>query len=72
MKELKHLLALGFVVIAICVVGTFDYNEEVISHMSNGTYEAMKEKMGSDVSTSELVEAYMSDREYWDSLGQLK
>ena len=72
MEGMKHLLALLVVVVAICMVGTIDYNEEVISHMSNGTYEVMKEKLGSDVSTSEMVEAYMSDREYWDSLGQLK
>ena len=72
MEGMKHLLALLVVVVAICMVGTVDYNEEVISHMSNGTYEVMKEKLGADVSTSELVEAYMSDREYWDSLGMLK
>lgn len=71
MNELKHLMVLVAVVIAVCVVGKFDYNEEIVSHMSNGTYEVLKEKLG-DVSTSELVDAYMSDREYWDSLGLLK
>lgn len=71
MEGLKHLLVLIGVIIAICVVGTIDYNEEVMSHMSNGTYEVMKERLG-DVSTGELVDAYMSDSEYWDSLGKMK
>lgn len=71
MEGLKHLLVLVAVVIAVCVVGKFDYNEEIVSHMSNSTYEVLREKLG-DVSTSELVDAYMSDREYWDSLGLLK
>lgn len=71
MEGLKHLLALVVVVVAICVVGTYDYQEEVMSHMSEGTYEVLREKLG-DVSTSELVDVYMSDCEYWDSLGRLK
>lgn len=71
MKELKHLLVLAAVIIAVCLVGRSDYNEEIIYHMSNGTYEALREKLG-DVSTSELVDVYMSDCEYWDSLGRLK
>ena len=69
MEGLKHLLALALVVVAICVVGTYDYQEEVMSHMSEGTYEVLREKLG-DVSTSELVDVYMSDCEYWDSLGR--
>lgn len=71
MEGLKHLLALVVVVVAICVVGTYDYQEEVMSHMSEGTYEVLREKLG-EVSTSELVDVYMSDCEYWDSLGRLK
>lgn len=71
MEGLKHLLALVVVVVAICVVGTYDYQEEVMSHMSEGTYEVLREKLG-DVSTSELVDVYMSDCEYWDSLGRLR
>ena len=71
MKEMKHLFALVAVIIAICFVGRYDYNEEVIHHMSNGTYDALKECLG-DVSSTELVDVYMSDCEYWDSLGRLK
>lgn len=71
MNELKHLLALVAVIIAICVAGNFDYNDEVIESMSNGTYEVLRERLG-DVSAGDLVDAYMSDRKYWDSLGELR
>ena len=71
MKEIKHLLALLAVIIAVCLVGRSDYNEEIIYHMSDGTYQVLREKLG-DVSSSELVDVYMSDCEYWDSLGRLK
>ena len=71
MKELKHLLALLAVIIAVCFVGRFDYNEEILYHMSEGTYEVLSEELG-DVPTTKLVDVYMSDCEYWDSLGRLK
>ena len=67
----KNLLIMAAVVIAICFVGRFDYNEEVIYNMDESTYQVLKQKLG-NVSTSELVDTYMSDCEYWDSLGRLK
>lgn len=66
-----HLLAMVTVIIAICYAGRFDYNDEVIYNMDEGTYEVLREKLG-NVSSSELVDAYMADRKYWDSLGRLK
>ena len=71
MKELKYLLVLVAVIVAICFVGRSDYNDEILYHMSEGTYEVLREKLG-NVSSSELVDVYMSDCEYWDSLGRLK
>lgn len=70
-KMTLNLLAVLAVMIVIGLAGRMDYNEEVIYHMSNGTYEMMKEKLG-DVSSSELVDEYMQNKEYWDSLGQLR
>ena len=70
-KELLHLVALLGVIIAICVVGRFDYNDEILYHMSDGTYQVLREKLG-DVSSTVLVETYMKDQAYWDSLGLLK
>ena len=70
-KEFWLLVALVAVIVAICFVGRYDYNDEILYHMSEGTYEALRENLG-DVSTFELVDVYMSDCEYWDSLGRLK
>lgn len=71
MEGLKHLIVMVIVLVATCVAGTMDYQEEVMSHMSNGTYEALREELG-DVSTGELVEAYMENQEYWDKVGLIK
>ena len=72
MKELvTNLAALALVIVLICWAGKMDYNEEVIYNMNSGTYEELREKLG-DVPESVLVEAYMSDREYWDSVGRMK
>lgn len=70
-KEFWHLVALAAVIVAACFVGRFDYNDEVLYNMSEGTYEVLREQLG-DVSTTKLVDVYMSDCEYWDSLGLLK
>ena len=65
------MVALAAVIVAICLAGRYDYNDEVLYHMSDGTYQALREKLG-NVSSTELVDVYMSDCEYWDSLGRLK
>ncbi len=70
-KEFWHLVALVAVIVAACFVGRFDYNDEVLYHMSEGTYEVLREQLG-DVSTTKLVDVYMSNCEYWDSLGSLR
>ena len=70
-KEILHLVTLVAVIVAACFVGRFDYNDEILYHMNEGTYQVLREKLG-DVSSSELVDVYMSDCEYWDSLGRLK
>ena len=65
------MLVLLVVIVAICFVGRYDYAKDVVYHMSNGTYQVLREQLG-DVSSTELVDVYMSDCEYWDSLGRLK
>ena len=70
-KEIWNLFALVAVIVAICFVGRYDYNDEILYHMSEGTYYVLREKLG-DVPTTKLVDVYMSDCEYWDSLGRLK
>ena len=70
-KEFWHLVTLAAVIVAICFVGRYDYNEEILYHMSEGTYEVLCEKLG-NVSSTELVDWDMSDCECWESLGMLK
>ena len=70
-KEILHLVVLVAVIVAACFVGRFDYNDEVLYNMSEGTYEVLREQL-CDVSTTKLVDVYMSDCEYWDSLGRLR
>lgn len=70
-KGVWHLVTLLGVVVMTCVVGHDDYVDEVLYNMSDGTYEILREKLG-DVSSSVLVETYMEDQAYWDSLGRLK
>lgn len=72
MKDLvKHLAAMILVIVLICLAGRHDYNDEVLYNMSEGTYEVLVEKMPG-ASKSEIVEAYMSDRAKWDSLGRFR
>ena len=70
-KEILHLVVLVAVIVAACFVGRFDYNDVVLYHMSERTYEGLREQLG-DVPATKLVDVYMSDCEYWDSLGRLK
>ena len=55
------MLAIVGVIIAICVVGSVDFNDEILYNMSDGTYQVLREKLG-NVSSSELVDAYMADK----------
>ena len=70
-KEILHLVTLVAVIVAACFGCRFDYNDEILYHMNEGTYQVLREMLG-DVSSSELVDVYMSDCEYWDSLSMLK
>ena len=36
-KEFWHLVALVAVIVAICFVGRYDYNDEILYHMSEGS-----------------------------------
>lgn len=70
-KGILHIVALVGVIAAICLVGRSDYNQEIIMGMSDGTYAALREKLG-HVSENQLVDTYLADTEYWDLLGYWK
>ena len=48
------------------IAGTLDYRAEVIYSMSQETYDEIVEKVGK--SESKIVEEYMSNKAYYDSL----
>ena len=68
MREIKHFTVLALVIVAICIAGRVDYNDTVIGNMTKETYDVMRQELG-NLSRSELVDIYLDNKEYWDSLG---
>lgn len=71
MKELKALVGIVGIVVMLGVAGRCDYNEEVIYSMSEGTYKALKAELGENATDSKLVDVYMEQQAYWDSVGKM-
>ena len=70
MKEIKALVGIVAIVVMLGVAGRCDYNEEVIYSMSDGTYKALKAELGENATDSKLVDVYMEQKAYWDSMGK--
>lgn len=71
MKKFRMKLWLTVAVLgALAYAGNVEYVDDVLGHMSDGTYDALRAELG-DVSNGELVDTYMMNPEYWDSLGML-
>lgn len=70
MKEIKTLVGIVGIVVMLGVAGRCDYNEEVIYSMSEGTYKALKAELGEGVTDTKLVDVYMEQQAYWDSVGK--
>lgn len=66
-KVTKYTLMVVGMAVVLGVAGRHDYNEAVIYDMPDNVYEVMQDKMGHP-SDSRLVDEYMRDRKYWDSL----
>lgn len=66
-KVTKYTLLFVVMVVVLGVAGRYDYNEEVIYNMPDSVYRVMKDTMGNP-SDSRLVDEYMKDKKYWDSL----
>ncbi len=68
MKKLcLHIVGILAVILLLGIAGRCDYNETVIYNMPDEAYRALKEKLNNP-SDSELVDEYMKDPDYWDSL----
>lgn len=70
MKELKAIIGIVAIVVMLGVAGRCDYNEEVIYSMSDGTYKALKAELGESVTDTKLVDVYLENKHYWDSVGK--
>lgn len=55
-----------FFFLLLGIAGRCDYNEYVISSMSQETYDEIVKKVGD--SDKKIVEEYISNRQYYDSL----
>lgn len=61
--------AIGFIAafLLLGIAGRCDYNEQVIYSMPDDTYQLMKVELNNP-SDTQLVDEYMNDPDYWDSL----
>lgn len=58
-------VAIVLIFLALAFAGRSDYNEKVISEMGCQTYRAIKAELGDRATETDIVEAYMADRERW-------
>lgn len=66
-KITKHILWILAAIILLGIAGRCDYNENVIYNMPDNVYQAMKMELDNP-SDSRLVDEYISNRTYWDSV----
>jgi hypothetical protein len=63
---MKNVLLLLAIVGIVLIGGSYDYQEQVIYNMPNGTYRAMKAQGMSD---RKIASEYVKDAAKWDSIG---
>lgn len=61
---LLKLLAAVVMMAVLALAGRSDYNDEVCDEMGADTYRAISRQLGT-TDESSIVDAYMSDRDYW-------
>lgn len=66
-KITKHILWILAVIILLGIAGRCDYNEDVIYNMPDRVYQVMQKRLDAP-SDSQLVDEYMKNKKYWDSL----
>lgn len=60
-----------FAVVVACLLGgRVEFNDKVLGSMPDASYDALRAQLG-DVSTSDLVDAYVEAPEYWDSIARI-
>lgn len=66
----KHLLTaiIGIVTIAGCVyAGKVEYNDDILSGMSEEKYQYIHDNLGSRASQEDVVKEYIANQRYYDS-----
>lgn len=67
MKKYIPLYAITFIVVAMLLAGTADYNQEVIYNMPDRIYKKILTDLGGCASESEIVNEYHHNKSYYDS-----
>lgn len=67
-KATKLGLAIAAVIITLGFAGRCDYDEEVLYSMPQDAYENIVIKLGDKASDHSIVNEYMNNKEYYDSL----
>lgn len=57
-----------FLVVLYGIAGRMDYEEQVIYHMSEAAYSSIIEKLGHQASSTDIVEEYIENKDYYDRL----
>ncbi|MEG1838954.1 MAG: hypothetical protein RR220_06665 [Bacteroidaceae bacterium] len=68
-KTILKVLATIFIVVALGYAGSCDYQEEIISSISQELYDRIKKDLGTTVSKKDIVETYIANKEAYDNLG---
>ena len=66
----KHLLTIiaAIIVIAGCIyAGRTEYNDDVLSGMSDSKYKYIHDSLGSHASGEDVVKEYIANQKYYDS-----
>lgn len=66
-KISKYTLLVLVGIILLGLAGRCEFNEEVIYNMPNDTYQVMRRELDNP-SDNELVDEYLNNPQYWDSL----
>ena len=61
---LAALAALAMLAV-LAVAGRQDFNEAVYTEMGHDTYHAIRDSLGHGATLSQVVDAYLDNREYW-------
>ncbi|MEG1686126.1 MAG: hypothetical protein RR319_09335 [Bacteroides sp.] len=68
-KTILKVLATIFIVVALGYAGSCDYQEEIISSISQELYDRIKKDLGTTVSEKDIVKTYIANKEAYDNLG---